>query len=98
MLTFTEMTSAGLTIPAKTQMKAFAAWLRPGTQSGYSSLAAAIERILPAPDTRNHPYARAADRMVQKLRKAGYIEKVKRDWKLTGKGETLRQQIVSADA
>ncbi|MEY8799504.1 hypothetical protein AB9K35_04190 [Leisingera sp. XS_AS12] len=91
---FRDMTADGLHASAENQKRAFTSWLRPGETVSYSGLAAELNRISPAPDGVKYPYTRAADRLVQKLRKAGMIELVKKEWQLTQDGAALRAELL----
>jgi len=91
---FRDLTADGLQASAEHQKRAFTKWLRPGKADSYSGLAAELNRISPAPEGVDHPYARAADRLVQKLRNAGMIERVKKEWRPTHDGAALRAELL----
>lgn len=86
-LIFADMTSEGEVVPAEAQVTAFLMWARHESLR-YSALAGEIGRALPnawpGGIYRGH---RAADRLVQRLRKAGWIEhKGGGVWSLTDRG------------
>lgn len=86
-LIFADMRSEGEVVPAKAQVMAFLSWARHETLR-YSALAGEIGRALPnAWPGAIHRGHRAADRLVQRLRKAGWIEHQGGGvWSLTDRG------------
>lgn len=88
---FSPTTSDGCFADTEMQIKGFISWLGGGLPGGYSTLAAKLDAMKPVETT--WPYARVADRMVQKLRKAGVIEKDKRKWKLTAVGQDFMSTL-----
>jgi hypothetical protein len=97
---FTQMTTKGpdgqtLTIPSKIQQRAFTAWSQPKSGLRYAGLGSLINHEMGGIWTEPHPFARAADRMVQKLRKSGAIARDGRLWTLTDEGAELRNSLIA---
>lgn len=90
---FSDMTTQGHLVSAAVQRQAFAAWLRPGEAAGYSTLSMHILDQMPNINPSSAAASRSADRLVQKLRKAGFIVKSGRQWSLSSSGEQLLVQI-----
>lgn len=90
---FKDVTRDQCEASALLQKSCFVKWMASGRPSGYSSLAARMEHAKPAPTEVSHPYTRVADALVQKLRKAGMIERTGREWKLTEAGQELLEFV-----
>jgi hypothetical protein len=74
---------------------AFIEWTRPAGPLGYSSLGYDIDRILGGVWEGKWNFGRAADTIVQRLSKAGWIEKAdkRRGWRLTDLGNAERLKL-----
>jgi|AntRauTorcE11898_2_1112593.scaffolds.fasta_scaffold33537_3 ribosomal protein S19E (S16A) len=97
MFTFRDMTAERTHVPASLQRDAVLAWTRSGAPQGYAALAGEMNRLAPLPDDTDWPYHRAADRLVQKMRKAGLLIPVRRTWMLTDKGRSVLDAIQSGE-
>ncbi len=97
---FTDMTTKGpqgrqISVSAEIQKRAFAQWAKKRTELRYSSLGVHIDAVMEnAWGQHPHQFSRAADRIMQKLRKAGFIAWNGRSWSLTDDGEKMRLKIV----
>jgi len=90
---FRDMTRDGCFASASLQKQSFVKWLSSGYPAGYSALAARMNHAEPMPITQDHPYSRVADALVQKLRKAGLVERQGRDWRLSDTGQQMLEHL-----
>ena len=95
--TFRDMARDDCEATSVDQQQAFLGWAGQ-MPTGYSALAAELLKQRPEFRSTDWPFHRIADALVQKLRKAGLIEKQKRDWVLTAEGETLAEALRSGIA
>jgi len=78
-------------------VRAFIEWTRSREALNYGALGYRIDDQMGKAWQGNWNFGRAADRMVQNLRKAGWIAKVEkgRGWQLTDKGRAAREALLS---
>lgn len=89
-LTFADMFTDGVHVPYEAQVRGFLSWSRNTPLPGYKDLGVEISKAMSRPDL---DLARAADRLLQKLRSAGHIKYQGKRWHLTDKGEILRDNL-----
>jgi len=86
---FKDMNRDGCFASADLQKIGFVKWMSSGIPSGYSNLAARMQKEIRLPQDMPYPYHRVADALVQKMRKAGLIKKHGKNWVLTGSGQNF---------
>lgn len=96
MLELKAMTVAGATIPSSVQAKALAPFLRKGKTKRVRSME--LEIFLENNGAPKDSGLRGADRLIQKLRKGGFIAKTGRMWRTTERGEKLLEAFESLEA
>jgi len=78
-------------------VRAFIEWTRSREALNYGALGYRIDEQMGKVWQGQWNFGRAADRMIQNLRKAGWIAKVEkgRGWQLTDKGRAAREALLS---
>jgi hypothetical protein len=90
---FRDMSRDGCSASAALQKTAFVKWMASGYESGYSDLAARMQREIPTESDTQYPYHRIADALVQKLRKFGLVKRNGVKWSLTDNGQLMLEKV-----
>lgn len=95
-LLFTSMKTKGHPVSADAIMQGFVDWTAgAGLDTPLPGYASFGSRIAAAAGGQRLDLDRLADRMVQKLRKGGYIRLERNAWYLTDRGKNLRAEILA---
>lgn len=87
---FSSMKVGEINVPSDALISGFLKWSSHDPIPGYGSLGHTIACAMGEPE---HDLGRAADRLIQKLRKENYLTHKGREWFLTEKGKGLQIQL-----